>query len=414
MRVLLWVLVAILILPAALVAETVSIETPMEPPYWALLQRELLRANADAVEQWAGRYLDDRGYLRVTPRWGGLDGPDDATENFYNWPLLHALGASDRVLEIYKKAWEGHLLQFTEAKTEVVPLAKEGMYYKEFVTTFDWEHTGEGIQPFLYQGLSDPDDSRFQGRMRRFAGLYMNEDPEAPNYDPEHKIIRSFFNGSKGPLLRDATPEDWAGDPMTKYADRHNAQTYPEMLAHFAEYGNIKGDSPQNLCATAMAANAYMLAHEKKYKDWLLEYVDAWLDRTKANGGNIPSVIGLDGTIGGGWDGKWYGGVYGWGFSVEVPQTGALAHRNRVGRAVIGFGNAYLLTGDRRYVDAWTKMIDTINSNKKKINGKTMYPRMYGDDGWYAYAPTPWSEGALECYFWTCDATDRSRLPKRP
>ena len=70
MRVLLSVLVAILILPAALVAETVSIETPMEPPYWALLQRELLRANADAVEQWAGRYLDDRGYLRVTPRWG--------------------------------------------------------------------------------------------------------------------------------------------------------------------------------------------------------------------------------------------------------------------------------------------------------------------------------------------------------
>ena len=187
---------------ASATAASVTIDTPMDPPYWGLLERQLLEANADAVVEWAEKYLDDRGYLRITPRWGGLDGPDDATENFYNWPLLHALGASDRVLAIYKKAWEGHLRQFTEAKTEVVPLAKDGMYHKEFITSFDWEHTGEGLQPFFYQALSDPYDARLRARMRRFAGFYMNEDPGAQNYDPEHKIIRSFFNGSKGPLLR--------------------------------------------------------------------------------------------------------------------------------------------------------------------------------------------------------------------
>ena len=42
----------------------------------------------------------------------------------------------------------------------------------------------------------------------------MNEDPGAPNYDPKHKIIRSLFNGSRGPLLRKATALDWAGDPI--------------------------------------------------------------------------------------------------------------------------------------------------------------------------------------------------------
>ena len=42
----------------------------------------------------------------------------------------------------------------------------------------------------------------------------MNEDPQAPNYDAEHKIIRSLFNGSRGPLLRKATGLDWAGDPI--------------------------------------------------------------------------------------------------------------------------------------------------------------------------------------------------------
>jgi hypothetical protein len=50
--------------------------------------------------------------------------------------------------------------------------------------------------------------------MKRFAGLYMNEDPEAPNYDPEKKIIRSIWNGSKGPMLRKATVYDWVGDPV--------------------------------------------------------------------------------------------------------------------------------------------------------------------------------------------------------
>ena len=42
----------------------------------------------------------------------------------------------------------------------------------------------------------------------------MGEDPTAPNYDREHKIIRSLMNGSRGPLLRKATALDWAGDPI--------------------------------------------------------------------------------------------------------------------------------------------------------------------------------------------------------
>ncbi|MDA1315424.1 MAG: hypothetical protein O2968_19010 [Acidobacteria bacterium] len=414
MRKLLHLLVLIIGLPLLLSAAVavVAIDTPMDPPYWALLERQLLDANADAVTEWADKYLDDRGYLQITPRWGGLDGPDDATENFYNWPLLHALGASGRVLEIYKKAWEGHLLQFTEAKTEVIALAKQGMYHKEFITTFDWEHTGEGLQPFFYQALSDHYDPRFQARMRRFAGFYMDEDPGAKNYDPKHKIIRSFFNGSTGPLLRPATPAEWAGDPMTKFGDQHNASTYPEMLAHFAEYANIVGDSPQNLCATSMAMNAYMIDHEAKYKDWLLEYVDAWLERTRANGNNIPSVIGLDGTIGGGWDGKWYGGIYGWGFSPIEPTTGRPANRNTVYRGLrVGFLNALLLTGDHKYVDVIRKQMDNIFAAKKVVNGVTMYPSMYGDEGWYGYRKDPPSHVLLDVYLATLAPADRGRLP---
>src|SRR5690349_8458999 len=77
------------------------ISTPMHVPAWALLERELLRYNSLACDRFADKYVDSRGYLLHTPRWGTLDGPDDAIETFNNWTLLHALGGSDSVLANY-------------------------------------------------------------------------------------------------------------------------------------------------------------------------------------------------------------------------------------------------------------------------------------------------------------------------
>jgi hypothetical protein len=392
---------------------TIDIDSPMPPPAWALMERELLRANAKACEEFFAKYFDDRGWLLCVERWGGDDGPDDAIENVADWPILHALGAPDSILDMYAKAWEGHLQQYTQAKTTHVPFAKDGMYYKEFPVMFDWMHNGEGTRVFNLQGLSDPYDVNFGHRVRRFAGFYMNEDPGAANYDGKHKIIKSLFNGSRGPLLRKANGLDWAGDPI-EVANRfelvHGERSYEEMVAHFKDYNEIVGDHPQNMCATTLALNAFMLTGEEKYKAWLLEYVTAWLERMEQNGGIIPSNIGLDGTIGGEVGGKWYGGVYGWGFSVEVPQTGEVEHRSRVGRGIVGFGNAYLLTGDRRFVDAWSRMIDLVNANARTVDGRLEYPHMHGDDGWYAFRSSPWDEGAMECWFWTCEDKERARV----
>ncbi|NBX47036.1 MAG: hypothetical protein EBT22_07570 [Chloroflexi bacterium] len=89
----------------------------MAPPRWALLQRQLLEAQARACHEFYARYFDDRGYLNCVPRWSGDDGPDDALENVLNWTVLHALGADDSILHLYKKALEGHFRQYTEAKT---------------------------------------------------------------------------------------------------------------------------------------------------------------------------------------------------------------------------------------------------------------------------------------------------------
>jgi hypothetical protein len=391
----------------------IEIDTPLAAPHWALLERQLLDAQTAACQEFYAKYFDERGYLRCVPRWGGDDGPDDAAENLLNWTMLHALGAPDVVLDLYKQGWEGHLRQYTEAKTVEVPFARDGMYYKEFPVMFDWFHHGEGYSAFFLQGLSDPYDPLFQQRTRRYAAMYMGEDPQADNYDPEHKVIKSMINGSRGPMLRKATGLDWAGDPIEiegRFHLGHGERNFEEMIAHFKDYNDVVGDNPLNLGATTLGFNGYAFSAETKYKEWLLEYVDAWVERTEANGGIIPTNIGLDGTIGGACDGKWYGGVYGWGFTVVVPQTGALAHRNYQARTPYGFANALLLTGDQRYVDVWRGVIDKVNENARVIDGQKVYPQMYGDEGWYHYTPDPFNAGVLELYYWSMKAEDRDRV----
>ena len=401
---------------------TINIETPMTPPLWALLERQLLKVQSDACAAFFEHYFDERGYLLCVPRWGGDDGPDDAAENLLNWTMLHALGGADSVLSLYKRGWEGHLRQYTEAKTVEVELGREGMYYREFPVMFDWFHNGEGFSAFMLQGLSDPDDHAMRIRSKRYAGFYTNEDPQVANYDPEHKIIRSCFNGSRGPLLRKATGLDWAGDPIEiegRFRLGHGERSYDEMVAHFKDYNAIVGDNPMNLTTTVLALNAYMLQHEEKYRAWALEYIDAWCERTAENGGIIPTNIGLDGTIGGECGGRWYGGIYGWGFTVTVPQTGELAHRTYSHRrAINGFGVGLLLTGNQRYVDTWRGVLDFINGNARQIDGQMMWPNAYGDyfgdEDWYDWKEQPFDSGALEVWYWSMNRDDLKRVEKNP
>jgi hypothetical protein len=430
-------------------AKTVTISTPMAPPSWALLEREVLRANTRAIEEFASVYLDERGYLLHTPRNCSLDGPDDAVETFANWTFLPALGASENIYELYKKALEGHLRQYKDVTSVTTKIAEHSDYFQDFRRQTDWLHNGEGQRGFFFQPLYDPTNSLFQKRIRRFAGLYMNEDPHAPNYDPERKMIRSILNGSDGPLIGMATREDWMGDPVDgnflgtrgwQYQLFDFMENYEMMLSHFDGFLNSKGDSPLNLNATILALNAYMLGHEQKYRDWMLEYIDAWKERIDENGGNIPSNIGLDGKIGGEFGGKWYGGTYGWDFSPWEPAYSAQRYHNNFDWGMWpGMSNAFLLTGDQRYIDVLRRQMDNLYSVKKMVDGEVMVPRHYGvgydktgslkgplpeghmwdlehEKGkvpkWYYYVPTSYFEPRLtEIYMWSMDRKDLERIP---
>ncbi len=413
-------------------AEILSIDTPMAPPEWALLERQLLDENSQAVEAFAEKYLDERGYLLHTPRWGTLDGPDDAIETFYNWTLLHSLGGSDTVLELYERGLEGHLRQYNKLRTELTTLASNGAYYREFITQSDWFHTGEGMRAFFLMGHSAPDNDLLVERMERFAQMYTGEDPEVDNYDPEHRIIRSIWNGSLGPMLRRATVYDWVGDPVPgRFHLLHNpARTtqmldleewYPRMLAHCDEYLDSVGDSFLNLAATLLGVNAYALTGKEKYRDWTLEYLDAWAERTAATGGMIPSNIGLDGTLGGEYDGQWWKGTYGWNFTIFDGELQEIAHRNYFTAASFqGFANGLLLTGDQAYIDVLRKQLDLVLDAAKEEDGQTLLPTMYGDprgyafDGdpeFYRFQPVTYSDRLAEIYLWSMQPADLERVP---
>ena len=388
----------------------VTINTPMAAPEWARLERRLFDAETPAIVEFYNKYYDSRGYVQCVLRWGADDGPDDAFENMAGWPELHALGGSDEVLRLYLQANEGMLRQYTEAKTTQVPAGRNGMYYREFSTQSDWMHHGEGLRIFNRMGLSVPEDARYRDRARRYAGLYMAEDPEAPNYDPKLKLIRSLINGSRGPMLRQATALDWVGDPIDieNFTAGHSERNFDEMLAHYVEYHDVVGDSFLNLVATTLPLNAYLATGESKYKKWIVDYMDAWLERTKRNNGVIPSFVDLDGRSGGA-TGEWWGNAYGWGFSPVNPVTGRREDRNRIPRAIVGFNNALWVTGDPKYIDAWRAMIDAVNANVRVIDGRTQYPTMYGPDGWYGWQAQPWNVGALEVWYWSMKSADLER-----
>jgi hypothetical protein len=407
-------------------AGSLTIDTKMAPPKWASMERQLLAENVPAAKEFFEKYFDDRGYLLCFVRWGANDGPDDAFENFNHWPELHALGASDEIVQMYLKGNEGMLKQYSEAKTtKLVPAGMDGMYFKEFSALSDWQHHGEGLQLFNRMALSVPTDPKYLERVRRFAGFYMAEDPEAPNYDPKHNIIRSMMNGSKGPLLRKATAIEWVGEPfdLAGFDALHGERNFEEFVAHYKEYHDVVGDHALNLVATTLPANAYFATGDPKYKKWVVTYVDGWIERMKQNNGIIPTFVDLDGKIGGPQN-KWWGSAYGWGFSPVNPVTNKRENRNRIERPIIGFNNALLLTGDQKYVDAWRDMMNAVNANAKTIDGKTQYPSMYGLDlqtnpratqpGWYGWRDRPWNVGALEVWYFSQKADDLSRVGTNP
>src|SRR5947209_8150210 len=156
--------------------------------------------------------------------------------------------------------------------------------------------------------------------------MYTGADPEAPNWDAERRMMRSPITGSKGPRFENSW-EDWATHRaiLANYpppfddipgvegprCDWNDDRVYGEVLQRL-NARQMRGDVPLNLTATSLVTHAYLYTGEERFRQWVLEYLEAWEGRIARNDGLCPDNVGPSGEIGERMGGKWWGGYYGW------------------------------------------------------------------------------------------------------
>jgi len=194
------------------------------------------------------------------------------------------------VLQLFLKSWNGMIRQYSEAKTVDVPAGRDGMYVKEYSAQADWMHHGEGLRRSTCW-VSRRRRCR-STRSARDAGRPLHgEDPEAPNYDPKLKMIRSMINGSKGPMLRKATALDWVGDPfdVSKFVAGHGESTYAQFLEHYSEYTDVAGDH-SSISSPRRCRSTRISSRTRRNTSGGLSIHGRVAGRMKANGGIIPAT----------------------------------------------------------------------------------------------------------------------------
>lgn len=292
-------------------------------PDWAVLERQLITAMNQTPEYVLKKYTHPDGSMLwpSDPNYTSTDALDDMYESFHNWPLFYFLGGDEKFLTFSHRQFDAITEQFTHYSCGY----GHPIVVKEYEQGYDWMHQGEGYQFFYLLSLADPHNKKNEERAKCFAGFLLNEDPDVINYDYEHNMLRCCYLGSKGPAHRnfDGTPWLWAPwkqhyglpfydlDGITTIDDMHDedkARRMAEVMRDRLAYS----DTLVNLMSTSMVMNAYLHTGEEKYRSWILDYTQAWRQRTRENSGLVPDNVGRDGHIGSEMGGKWYGGYYGW------------------------------------------------------------------------------------------------------
>jgi hypothetical protein len=88
-------------------------------------------------------------------------------------------------------------------------------------------------------------------------------------------------------------------------------------------------------------------------------------------------------------DGKWWGGYYGWHWPHGLF--------NQLESTIIGAANAYMVTGDSRYLELPRSVLKLVQSQGRKVNGQVLVPNRYGSQGWYDYRPI---QASYPIYLW--------------
>jgi hypothetical protein len=344
----------------------------------------------DSVYLFVEKYINPDGTLKwpVTEDHVGIDALDDAYESFHNWPLFYLAGGDQRFLSLSERQFDAITGQFAIYDTG----RGHPIVVKEYDQGYDWFHQGEGYTFFYYLGLANPKHDANKARARQYAGFYLNEDPEAPNYDERLNMMTSPHPGSMGPGSRNfelhynpryyADWMQWFGLPFTDLPDVSSLENLKQegparSMGQAMVERMSKGDVTVNLAATSLITHAYLWTGEEKYRDWVERYVKGWIRRRDENGGIIPDNVGLSGKVGEYTLGKWYGGYYGW-----TWPHGWLS----IGPALVSAAeNAALLTGDNSYLDLPRSQVDRLIAEGMMHEDGYHVPYKHGDQGWFEF-----------------------------
>ena len=295
------------------------------PPDWALIERKLIALMEKGATMMSRKYAERSG------AWYWYDDLDDYYERSYNWCLLYNMGGGEHLVDLALKHWNattrlfddrdnnrGNCLDYTKGKS--TPKRLRHSLHNEYFSlanpgNAEWHHMGEGNMAFYDFGVADPTVSENVRRARRLAALFIGDDPQAPNWDPEHRILRSPFHSSQGPKLHGdaelANTMLLAGRGLGGQANYYGvrASLYPvveelevrwfenaarrKQIVDLFERLVLQCDTPNSLAATALVTNAYLYTGEAKYKQWVLDYTEAWMERIRKNDGILPDNVGL-------------------------------------------------------------------------------------------------------------------------
>lgn len=391
---------------------TIQVTGRQNPPNWAVKQRHLIDLMDRAATFFVERYTRPDGTLVWRKEWPGMDGSDDGYESFVAFPLFYLIGGGEHVHELARREWNAVTWQFTEY----------GQVYREYDAYYDWMHHGESSTYIYYLGLADPEHYVDRRRALRFAAMYVGEDPEAPNWDRDRRMIRSPINGSRGPRF-EMTAEDWvthrpvlanylapyedipgvdSSDPFVA-VDWNDDAMFSRVLKLMNER-MVPGDVPLNLNATSLVTSAFLYTGEARYRQWVLDYLAAWGERKDANQGIMPDNVGPTGQIGERMDGKWWGGYYGW----RWPHGAWIILES----TLIAGCNATLLTGDPSWLDLHRSQADLLWSLRQERDGQVLVPARHGDQGWFDYRPLD-PVHYIHLYFMSQSDQGRARLDER-
>ena len=390
-----------------------------EPPAWAPLQRRLLATMSDAAREASARYSFPDGTATF------VDDVDDGYEARAGRGALYALGGGDDLGDIARREWEATTRLFDDAgpgcdHPKYVAQLTDGYY--NLAVPFEWFHQGEGNQSLYELALSEPDSAAFRERAARFADLMIDE----RNYDAGHRVFRSPFPSSAGPLTsarerlglarayltshyRSAPEspalraslhpfvgdleEDWSADPERR---RRILDLFDRVV--------LGGDVPTNLTAAGLVTHAFLFTGDDRYRRWVLDYAQAWIERIDANGGLLPDNVGPTGRVGEQRRGQWWGGLYGW--------TSRWAGDINFGGPTVAAECALLLSGDSGYLELLRRpLLALLERARTGAEGRLEFPKRMGPEGWTEWAPPRLLEFA-HLYHASMSAADRGLIER--